>query len=505
MEQKSIVSRVLDAVFSHNLLRIVLVVMVLLRSCTFLSPIVGPFVKVTLVWSIIILVHDLFTRRLLLTNRFRGVLYLFLIAYGITTLVNWQVNLVRNVVMLGYMCVNMLVVYAYDTKESPEKSRRELAQFNLAFMITSFAGQLFSFITFILNLRFTYMLGEDKYYYGIYNGRIWGFFNNPNAASFIAVISIMLTVVSVMLRRKQGKHGWNFFYVANIVMQLLILFLCNSRGSILVMSFYLFMLPVLILLPGMMEKASRKAAMKKAAIFAVLLPLALAGAHEYAMDVLPNFVIPTNFFSQQIEKGVSGITEVDENEDLELNEEGEVELQRQDYGSKYGGRYYLWRAGLKLIEHHPLFGVGNDNVPDYTTEYARIYFTEEGEEPYLPGVQSGLHNLFFQIAAASGLVGLAIFLVFGVFVIIRTMRFFIRSLKEKKYDPIHGIYILVAAVILLRTMTDTGIIYGVYYLSVVFWMYMAQSMRVIDSTYPEDKPDLLARLSDRIFSKKNHK
>ena len=105
MEQKSIVSRVLDAVFSHNLLRIVLVVMVLLRSCTFLSPIVGPFVKVTLVWSVVILIHDLFTRRLLLTNRFRGILYLFLIAYGITTLVNWRVNLVRNVVMLAALAM----------------------------------------------------------------------------------------------------------------------------------------------------------------------------------------------------------------------------------------------------------------------------------------------------------------------------------------------------------------------------------------------------------------
>ena len=87
MEKKGFWSRLVSTIFDHNTFRMVLLVVVVLRTCAFLNPIVGPLVKFTLLWSACILVKDLFTDRLFMVNRYRGILYLFLISYAITCLV----------------------------------------------------------------------------------------------------------------------------------------------------------------------------------------------------------------------------------------------------------------------------------------------------------------------------------------------------------------------------------------------------------------------------------
>ena len=84
MEKKGFGSRLVNTIFDHNVFRMVLLVVVVLRTCAFLNPIVGPLVKFTLLWSACILVKDLFTDRLFMVNRYRGILYLFLISYAVT-------------------------------------------------------------------------------------------------------------------------------------------------------------------------------------------------------------------------------------------------------------------------------------------------------------------------------------------------------------------------------------------------------------------------------------
>ena len=139
--EKSFIRRAVDAVLDHNLYRLVVLVMVVIRTCAFLNPVIGPFVKFTLAWSALILIKDLFTERLFMVNRFRGALYLFLIAYGVTCLVNFDQNFARNLVMWAYIISNMLVMYSYDLRKSPGTVKRELLRFNHTFMIASFIGQ----------------------------------------------------------------------------------------------------------------------------------------------------------------------------------------------------------------------------------------------------------------------------------------------------------------------------------------------------------------------------
>lgn len=497
MEKKGFWQRLSQIVFDHNTFRMVLLVMVVLRTCAFLNPVVGPLVKFTLFWSACILIKDLFTERLLLVNRYRGILYLFLLSYAVTALVNRQESFARNIAMLCYMVVNMMVLYSYDERKTVGQVKRELLRFNHVFMIVSFVGQLFSFLTYFLNLKFSYMIGDEIYYYGVYSGRIWGFYTNPNAASFFSVLNIMLTVVCLIILKENLPKRLKWFYIANAFVEMMILFMCNSRGSVLTLCFYLVLLPVLLGIPLYKTVENKKKLTQKIVAAAIIIPLAVNGAHELAIGVLPNLVLKNSAITEQLVENLPNAS-IPLNDDMTGN--AAADLERDDYGSKYGGRYFLWRSGLKIIENDPLFGVGNDNVPIHAYRYASRYFTNFGDEVYLPGVTGGLHNLFFQVAAASGLVGLGLFLIFGLLVLIRVIRYMIWSYQNKRQNQLAIASICIVATILLRTMTDTGIIYGHYYLGVIFWMYMSVMIQLIDAEYPGPKP-VLARVHDKIFKK----
>ncbi len=498
--EKSFVRRAIDVILDHNLYRLVVLVMVVIRTCAFLNPVIGPFVKFTLAWSALILVKDLFTERLFMVNRFRGVLYLFLIAYGITCFVNYDQNFARNLVMWAYIISNMLVMYSYDLRKSPGTVKRELLRFNHTFMIATFIGQAISLVTFFLNITFAYTIQGVVYYYGIYEGRIWGFYSNPNAASFFMVINLMLTVVSVIIQRENLSGRLKAFYIINNAVQLLILFLCNSRTSLFSLCFYVIILVVLMSLPGILhtvDKPARKRKIGQTVFIAVVLPLALLGTHTYALEILPNFVLKTSL-SEQLNETLEDVTNTSSTAVVTA---GDVELEREDFGTQFGGRYYLWQAGIEMIKDHPAFGVGNDNVPDEAYRYAARYFTAFGADIYLPGVSGGLHNLFFQITAASGFVGLAAFVLFGILVLQRVVRYYIWMIKERRFNPLVVACICVLVVILLRTMTDTGIIYGIYYLGVVFWTYMSATVYFMDSEFKAGRKPFVAMLHDWIFRK----
>ena len=75
-------------------------------------------------------------------------------------------------------------------------------------------------------------------------------------------------------------------------------------------------------------------------------------------------------------------------------------------------------------------------------------------------------------------------------------------IKSYRFNPLVVSCICVVLIILLRTMTDTGIIYGIYYLGVVFWTYMSAMVYFMDSEFTVGRKPLFAAIHDRIFVRK---
>jgi putative inorganic carbon (hco3(-)) transporter len=65
-------------------------------------------------------------------------------------------------------------------------------------------------------------------------------------------------------------------------------------------------------------------------------------------------------------------------------------------------RLNYWTAGLKMIENHPVLGVGYFNFPAVYPEYSSYLWHGRAQLP---------HNIFIQVGTDAGLIGLGIFLV----------------------------------------------------------------------------------------------
>jgi O-antigen ligase len=72
-------------------------------------------------------------------------------------------------------------------------------------------------------------------------------------------------------------------------------------------------------------------------------------------------------------------------------------------------RLYLWRVARDMIAHSPITGVGfrqwGEKVPEYSARYSPSW-------KFSPASFHHAHNTYLQVAAETGLVGLALFLGF---------------------------------------------------------------------------------------------
>ncbi len=66
-----------------------------------------------------------------------------------------------------------------------------------------------------------------------------------------------------------------------------------------------------------------------------------------------------------------------------------------------GSRYELWRAARKMIERHPILGVGSGRFGDYARDYAELSHDNVGKVS---------HNTYLEVATGSGLLGLLAFM-----------------------------------------------------------------------------------------------
>ena len=69
--------------------------------------------------------------------------------------------------------------------------------------IVSFSSAIFAFGLLVSRVLILFKIGEQSYYYGVMNGRLWGIVN-PNASAIFSYISIIL---AMYLIHKGSKYS----------------------------------------------------------------------------------------------------------------------------------------------------------------------------------------------------------------------------------------------------------------------------------------------------------
>ena len=309
--------------------------------------------------------------------------------------------------------------------------------------IVSFSSAIFAFGLLISRVLILFKIGEQSYYYGVMNGRLWGIVN-PNASAIFSYISIIL---AMYLIHKGSKYS--VYLKLNNVIQLVYFATMQSRGALL----------SLLLMIGLYSfLATRGSLIKRFLTFIVAGSLVTATniGLSYATSIYISSETATVF---DLNKGQSYA----ETDSSVTKKNGELHL----IETTPSGRTYIWKNAIKMGSAKPIFGYGVRNVPDYYTEYFSKF---EIQNSLIGG---NFHNIFVTIFVSSGVLGLVSFLLILGYVIKRFLTYLIVS--KKNTDKL--IMILFFG-ILFGQLFESQIMYSTNFINIIFWLAIGYGLVV---------------------------
>ncbi|RSI96646.1 LicD family protein [Streptococcus mitis] len=309
--------------------------------------------------------------------------------------------------------------------------------------IVSFSSAIFAFGLLISRVLILFKIGEQSYYYGVMNGRLWGIVN-PNASAIFSYISIIL---AMYLIHKGSKYS--VYLKLNNVIQLVYFATMQSRGALL----------SLLLMIGLYSFfATRGSIVKRFLTFIVagLLITATNIGLSYATSI---YILSETATVLDLNKGQSYA----ETDSSVTKKNGELHL----IETTPSGRTYIWKNAIKMGSTKPIFGYGVRNVPDYYTEYFSKF---EIQNSLIGG---NFHNIFVTIFVSSGVLGLVSFLLVLAYVIKRFLTYLIVS--KKNTDKL--IMILFFG-ILFGQLFESQIMYSTNFINIIFWLAIGYGLVV---------------------------
>ena len=309
--------------------------------------------------------------------------------------------------------------------------------------IISFSSAIFAFGLLVSRVLILFKIGEQSYYYGVMNGRLWGIVN-PNASAIFSYISIIL---AMYLIHKGSKYS--VYLKLNNVIQLVYFATMQSRGALL----------SLLLMIGLYSFfATRGSIVKRFLTFIVagLLITATNIGLSYATSIYISSETATVF---DLNKGQSYA----ETDSSVAKKNGELHL----IETTPSGRTYIWKNAIKMGSAKPIFGYGVRNVPDYYTEYFSKF---EIQNSLIGG---NFHNIFVTIFVSSGVLGLVSFLLILGYVIKRFLTYLIVS--KRNTDKL--IMILFFG-ILFGQLFESQIMYSTNFINIIFWLAIGYGLVV---------------------------
>ena len=309
--------------------------------------------------------------------------------------------------------------------------------------IVSFSSAIFAFGLLVSRVLILFKIGEQSYYYGVMNGRLWGIVN-PNASAIFSYISIIL---AMYLIHKGSKYS--VYLKLNNVIQLVYFATMQSRGALL----------SLLLMIGLYSFFATRGSIVKRFLTFIVAGLLITATNIGVSYVTSIYISSETATVLDLNKGQSYA----ETDSSVTKKNGELHL----IETTPSGRTYIWKNAIKMGSAKPIFGYGVRNVPDYYTEYFSKF---EIQNSLIGG---NFHNIFVTIFVSSGVLGLVSFLLVLAYVIKRFLTYLIVS--KKNTDKL--IMILFFG-ILFGQLFESQIMYSTNFINIIFWLAIGYGLVV---------------------------
>lgn len=413
------------------------------RYTGYLSPIV-------LLWGGLLLIRNVFIYKVRIPNILKYLIYMFLASYFVTIIINRNLNLVGNTKTLIWASIMTLVLFISEYSDRDKKIYKDINLIAKVLVVVIFIISVVAVGMFCLDVSyFTERVDGKLIPQGYYAARLWGIYVDPNQASSVALIALILSLILIVQKKVFNK----IFLIISIITQYIFIILTGSRGGEIALIFVLIGLGYL-LFDYILRNSLRNNSLRTilSLIIGMIIAVGIIASFNGTRKVLS--YIPKATIETQ--KYINETTGIESGEHL-----GNVTVVRPDTQTS-NGRLTLWRDGFRLSKFSPIFGFGDRNIPIKASELTP---GSSLEEQYV-------HNGFIHMLLSGGLVATIIMLIFiGIIAIKAIMVFFGGNRYNKDYYVFSIISLLVLS-LLIAAMFLTEIFYQNSFIATSFWIFL---------------------------------
>ena len=357
----------------------------------------------------------------------------------LSAIFNRSGHLIGNVIEILFMVTYVLLF----TMLQSGQLKRLFDWIAYTVQIVSFSSAIFAFGLLVSRVLVLFKIGEQSYYYGVMNGRLWGIVN-PNASAIFSYISIIL---AMYLIHKGNKYS--VYLKLNNLIQLVYFATMQSRGALL----------SLVLMIGFYCFFINRGKLAKRFLTFIVTAL-LVSVTNIGLSYLTSIYISSGKATVlDLNKGqIYAYTD-----SSVIKKTGELHI----IETTPSGRTYIWKNAIKMGSAKPIFGYGVRNVPDYYTKYFSKF---EIQNSLIGG---NFHNILVTIFVSSGILGLVSFLLLLGYIIKRFLTYLIVSKKNSE-----KLIMILFFGILFGQLFESQIMYSTNFINIIFWLIIGYGLVV---------------------------
>ncbi len=445
-----------QTICNRMIYKMVFIILLMLNIVPLLHEKVGSYVKLMLVWGIVILVWE-FIRNPSGLFKVKGMAWLlaFAVSYGITILCNREAYFSENVKALCYMILFFLLFYGINRNKKRDSVIKEIHGIGWTVILTTFVLAIICFVMFLLSIEYKYVADGVVLRLGIHQNRLWGLYN-PNVGATLNIISMFCSIV--MLLEETNRHKlMRMFLIINSVLQYVCLVLTASRTAIYAMYIGIGMLVYFVCGVVYKKKIWKKAIIAIASMAVMFLAVTLTNKIMWQLPKL----FPT------VEVKASSL--------FSMNRK---DTDKESNGGMLNGRQYMWTAGFQQFNDAPFFGVTREQVAEKVKK--KLAFEEGMNKKTVRSIKralknGGVHNMYLTILVSSGLVGFVLFCGFVISYFSRIL-WYVQRIKVLKGNEWFLGTLVLCIIMLIMEMFENRILYQVNIFYALFWMLMGYAM-----------------------------
>lgn len=419
------------------------------------------FLVFLFIWGVYLAVYNQKKNHTFFKLRFGLWIGAFLFFSLLSLLINFSITIFYSFIMFLHVIICFFVFYGMHT-EPDFDFRNELYTIARIIVYLTTIANLIGIICLMFGFSFEWYWIK----FTIYENRFTGVYVNPNLLGFVSVVSLvcchMLYKEDFMKTVNQERVSKIWIYSC-IATNLFSLLLCDSNAS------FILALAYAIIYTGYVFFAD-KTAISVSKVIIKILALLLVGTVLISSALMIRSICQAGF-SVVVSKTNSIIDIITGKEDLsdakmpELSDEENQKITFEHENSNIdSGRFKLWKESLNLFKISPVIGISNGNIVFYSEKYADNVLSYSYHK-------SDLHNGYLTILVSTGIIGFAIFCIFGFRFAKHTAQHLFLQKQTFRNDIYPCLFSFLAAY-LLYALFERALLYDISFMVMWFWLMM---------------------------------